>query len=188
MTRIKAILDRHFLAFTTVACILLGLIFAAGYLQVSVGPLVLPNPSWSLSPAVDDLLKGNRAAVYGTLASINGSLLGFAIAVTSIVLSLSENNRMRRLKDSSQYRVLWQTLTRTTKALGIATLVSLACLLFDREQASNRVLVVALVPVMASIILFLARTLWILDKIIDLITMPPAARVSDVPQPVLHKA
>lgn len=180
---IRLFADRNFSAIAFAACFVVGVAFAALYLQ-GIGSVSLPG---LLTTQVNQLLAENRSAVYGTLASINGSLLGFAIAVTSIVLSLSENNRLQRLRESTQYKILWRTLSRTTKALGIATLVSLACLLFDRDRNAQPVCVAALIPVMVYVIIYLSRTLWILDKIIDLITMPSTVKTSvESPRPVLR--
>ena len=44
---------------------------------------------------LDAIVPGNRATIYGTLASIFGSLLGFAITALSVVLGFSGSERSR---------------------------------------------------------------------------------------------
>jgi hypothetical protein len=176
MKSMRTNLDNHFLSFMVIACLVLAAAAAVLYYQGTAAPLV------------DSLLRGNRPIVYGTLASINGSLLGFSIAVTSIVLGFSSSDRLAVLRESPHYPTLWRTLSATTKVLGVATLLSLACLLFDRDQAPSKALTIALVPVILLSIAYLGRTVWILDQIVTLITMPPSGRTRLPPVPAIQKA
>ena len=56
---------------------------------------------------VEETLNGNRGAVYGALASIFGSLLGFAITAVSIVLGFSTTERLAVVRESKHYQTLW---------------------------------------------------------------------------------
>ena len=53
------------------------------------------------SAYVDTVLKGDRAVLYGTLAAIFGSLLGFVIATIAIVLTLTQSDRFAILRAKS---------------------------------------------------------------------------------------
>jgi hypothetical protein len=118
------------------------------------------------------LLTGNRAALYGTIASIFGSLLGFVITATSIVIGFSASDRLAIVRDSEQYPMLWKTFRATIRALALATIVALLCLLLDRDSAPFPWLVVPLVFVVLLSLLRLARTIWAFEHIIMLVTKP----------------
>lgn len=118
------------------------------------------------------LLGGNRAALYGTTASISGSLLGFVITATSIVLGFSTSDRLAVVRKSRQYPMLWRTFSATIRALAAATVVALLCLLLDRDGASVPWLTVLLVFSVVLSMLRLARTIWALEHIIVLVTKP----------------
>ena len=118
------------------------------------------------------LLGGNRAALYGTTASISGSLLGFVITATSIVLGFSASDRLAVVRESQQYPMLWKTFSASIRALAAATIVALLCLLLDRDSAPHPWLIVALVFSVLLSVLRLARTIWALEHIIALVTRP----------------
>jgi mannose/fructose/N-acetylgalactosamine-specific phosphotransferase system component IID len=116
------------------------------------------------------LLKDNRATLYGTMASIFGSLLGFVITATSIVLGFSGSDSLAVVRESSQYPMLWRTFSATIRALAGATLIALLCLLVDRDSAPVPWLVVLLVLATACSLLRIARTIWVLEHMISLVT------------------
>lgn len=120
----------------------------------------------------DALLCGNRAALYGTTASISGSLLGFVITSTSIVLGFSASDRLAVVRESQHYPMLWRTFGATIRALAAATVVALLCLLFDRDSAPVLWLMVPLVFFVLLSVLRLARTIWALEHVVALVTKP----------------
>jgi hypothetical protein len=122
--------------------------------------------------ATNALLSGNRAALYGTTASISGSLLGFVITSTSIVIGFSASDRLAVVRESQQYPMLWKIFSATIRALAAATTVALLCLLLDRDSAPFPSLVVLLVLFVLLSLLRLARTVWALEHIIMLVTKP----------------
>jgi hypothetical protein len=116
------------------------------------------------------LLHGNRAMLYGTMASIFGSLLGFVITTTSIVLGFSTSDNLAIVRQSAHYPMLWKAFSKTTMALAITTLVALLCLLVDRDDAPVFWLVVLLVLFTVLSLLRISRTIWILEQIIMLVS------------------
>ena len=144
------------------------LLFEGGIaLLVSVGFAVW---YWGFggASATSGLLSGNRAALYGTVASISGSLLGFVITVTSIVIGISASERLAVIRESKQYPMLWRTFIATIRALALSTIIALLCLLLDRDAAPHTWVVIALVLVVLLSLLRLARTIWVLEHIIAL--------------------
>ncbi|MBV9758672.1 MAG: hypothetical protein JO047_16630 [Alphaproteobacteria bacterium] len=121
--------------------------------------------------AVNILLKGNRATIYSTATSVFGSLLGFVITATSIVLAVSDSDRLQVVRDSAQYPMLWRVFTATIHALSAATLASFAALIFDRDECPIRsVFLVALVCFVLSCTR-MARAIWAFKNVLLLITM-----------------
>ena len=120
--------------------------------------------------SIGNLLQSNRATLYGTLASILGSLLGFIITATSVVLGFAASESLSVVRGSAQYPMLWRTFSATIRALAGATLVALICLLADRDSAPVLWLVVVLVLAIVLSMLRIARAIWVLERIIVLVT------------------
>ncbi len=120
--------------------------------------------------ATNAILKDNRATLYGTMASIFGSLLGFAITATSIVLGFSGSERLGVVRGSAQYPMLWKTFSATIRALALGTIIALLCLLLDRDTAPVRWLMVPLIFAVLLSLFRLGRTIWVLEHIISLLT------------------
>jgi len=125
---------------------------------------------------VDEALRGNRGLLYGTLASISGSLLGFAITAASIVLGFSSSPRLRIIRESSNFPALWSVFFATIRALALATLVSLIALILDHDGAPNHLVLYLVAFVFLLACLRIARTVWVLENIISLLAQPPKAR------------
>ncbi|MDD2468056.1 MAG: hypothetical protein PHI97_29105 [Desulfobulbus sp.] len=117
-------------------------------------------------------LEGNRSSIYGTAASIFGSLLGFSITATSIVLGFSTSDRLKILRDSKQFKTLWMVFSSSIWALSLATTTSFLALIFDRDSHHVFFLLVAAFFGAILSLLRLARTIWVLENIITIITMP----------------
>lgn len=117
-------------------------------------------------------LNGNRASIYGTAASIFGSLLGFVITATSIVLGLSASERLDIIRESKQFAILWRVFSNTIWALGFATASTFISLIFDRDtRPISTLLFMSFFAIVLSFFR-LSRAIWVLENVIALITMP----------------
>ena len=119
------------------------------------------------------LLAGNRAPIYGTLASIFGSLLGFTIAAVSIILGYASTDRMEIVRKSKPYATLWRVFVAAMRALAFVTVVALAGLIFDRDAAPAPVILCLCVGTLTLAMLRLARCLWVFEQVIHLVALPP---------------
>ncbi len=159
----------HFVVAESVTALMAGLLFA--FWQSDLGG----------APAIDSLLKSNQAALYGTLATIWGALLGFAIASTSIILSYGESSRMKAVTEHASYTQLGNVLRVVNPVLAVATLAGLIALLLDRDSSSNQVVRDLVFTTSLLAVVSLARTIWILDNIVRLATRPSRARSGEDP-------
>ena len=121
---------------------------------------------------VDQMLANNHTALYGTLASIFGSLLGFTITATSIVLAFSISPRLRIVRESEHYPTLWKVFRATIKALALATILSLAGLVFDRDDAPNHCVLFCVMYAFLLSCLRITRAIWVFENIVLLLTNP----------------
>lgn len=121
---------------------------------------------------VEELLHGNRSSIYRALASVSGTLLGFTLASASFALNAVSSPRLEVLRNSRHYPALWQTFFQTTWFLGGLTIASLVCMIWDRDRGPTTWLVVPLVLFVCLCIVRLARTIWILERVIGIVTKP----------------
>ena len=128
---------------------------------------------------LEDTLKGNRGAVYGSLASIFGSLLGFAITAVSIMVAFSTNDRLTVVRESKHYAVLWEVFTATIRTLGFATVVALFGLVLDRDNHPMNAMLYLTVFASVLAALRLARCVWVLENVITLVAGASKARTGD---------
>jgi hypothetical protein len=158
--RIRGFWGLHFLGCEVVLGLCLTLAFA-GWVEWAHG-----------TRSVNNVLSGQRSAVYGTVASLDGALLGFIIATAAIVLSFAPSDRFTLLRGSPHYKTLWRTFTSTIRFLGVATLLALAALLGDQDARPNRLFVILCAGSTLLAVLRVARSAWILEKTIKVVTAP----------------
>lgn len=142
----------------------------------AVGGWWLSKSGWA---SVNSAMLGNRAAVYGALASISGSLLGFVITSVSIVLGFHE--RLGVLAASKAYSQLWDIYRSATRWLSTATLFALAALVFDRDTMPFRPVFVACAVSSLVAAMRIARCIWALHLVTDIVTAPSRERAGDTP-------
>ncbi len=122
---------------------------------------------------LDAIVKGSRGTIYGTLASIFGSLLGFAITALSVVLGFSASERLNVVRQSSYYPQLWAVFTSAIRTLGFATCGWLIALFFDRDSKGRPLILVVCLGISFLASLRLARCVWVLERIVEILTAKP---------------
>jgi hypothetical protein len=118
-------------------------------------------------------LNGGRASIYGAIASIFGSLLGFVIASISIVMGFATSDRLAILRQSTHYAQLWKVFTSATRVLGFTTLISLGGLIFDKDAHPLGILLSLCVAGVILSVMRVARCIWVLENLIDVLLIPP---------------
>lgn len=117
---------------------------------------------------IEAVLGRNRPQVYGTLATIFGSLLGFIIVAVSVVKTTVQSERFQALRAGRAYEQLWKVYFSSIRALATATVVSLVALIFDRPGNPERWLVVAVFGLGLYAAVRLARAVWALERVVKL--------------------
>lgn len=128
------------------------------------------------SAVLNDLLQKNRGALYGTFASIFGSLLGFAITTVSIALGFSQSEQLRVVRESKHYPTLWKVFLSAIKVLGAATIASLIALLVDRDNTPNSPILYICFFLLLLSVFRIVRSIWVLEQIIVLVTAPSKSK------------
>lgn len=84
--------------------------------------------------------KGTRSALYISLATTSGALLGFAITAVVILLTIGGGRRMDWLYSDNRFGYARTILLGAIHALGAATLYYSALIVVDTANASHRLL------------------------------------------------
>ena len=128
---------------------------------------------------VQELMQGGRSTIYGTTASIGGTLLGFSITGLSLLLSFSSSPRLSLTRNSKHYPTLWKTLAQATRCLGALTISALVCLAWDKESAQLPWLVIPFCLFVGLSVVRLLRVVWIVEQIVGIISKSPQPMSSD---------
>lgn len=169
MSRLITEIDKRFLAFS------IGLTMVAGAV------LIVWSEKYGGKASLVELLQGNRSAVYGALASMFGSLLGFVIAAVSIAVGFSGSERLDLVRKSKHYPELWNAFNHAIRALGLATLIALAALILDRDTKPfcSLTYAAALATLLAA--LLLGRSIWVLEQLVAVVSKPEKAKEASQP-------
>ncbi len=119
-----------------------------------------------------DILKGNRAPVYGTLAALFGTMFGFAMTAISIILAFGQSPKLSILRNSRHWRTMWGIFTRGLRILISAAIVAVLALTFDKD---SRPLVLVTYGTMFAVFLGFAklcRIIWAFQNLIFVMTQP----------------
>ena len=112
------------------------------------------------------LTTAERSSLYGILATLFGSLLGFAITAFSIMIGLAGSAALALLRDSGHDQTLVQILSSAIRSLGFGTLAALFAFLVNDGPWLVSVGALAGVALAFFVSFFrVARIAWVLIKI-----------------------
>ena len=115
------------------------------------------------------VLGPQKEALYRTVATVSGAMLGFSMTVAALVLNRVSDERFdmfRQGRSGGNYDTLCKTYTQAVKSLGILTIVSIAALVIDTELSPTHWV---LIPAVFSALIALfrvSRSIWILEKLL----------------------
>ena len=143
---------------------------------ILVAVLVAASVVWSLrfggERLVLEFMDERRGAIYGVLAGIFGSLLGFAIAAEAIVLSLSGSDKLAIVRNSKHYSTLWRVFRWTIRTLALATVAALLALILDRDKQPWPLWLYICAGFGLLAAAQLARTIWVLEQVVHVVATP----------------
>lgn len=116
-----------------------------------------------------EILDGNRSAMYGTLATIFGSLLGFTITAASVVMALFGTPRLKLVRESKHSDYLRVIFVAAIRTLGIGTIIALIGLLLDRDSAPMVMITYLLLFVFILTWFRVGRVIWVLEKTLKVV-------------------
>lgn len=161
MKRLLIFWRKHYLGVEAGIVIILTILFATWFFL------------FGGAPHLSALMQNNRGNIYRTTATISGSLLGFSMAVMSIVLGFSFSDRLAIVQGSKHYAALWKTFFQTIWCLGGLTVTALICLIWDKDCYPVSWLVIPFLLFVGLSIVRVARTIWILERLIGIIIKSP---------------
>lgn len=112
----------------------------------------------------------SREVLYGTLASLFGSLLGFNITAVSIVLGYAANEKLALVRNGKHYQDLWNVFKSAIRVLALTTILALLGLFIDKGNQPFLILIYFNVYAIILSSLRLSRCVWVLEKIIAIVT------------------
>ena len=161
MKRLFDFWRKHFLGVEASIVIILTILFAMWFFL------------FGGAPHVSALMQNNRGNLYRTTATISGSLLGFSMAVMSIVLGFSSSDHLAIIRGSKHYETLWKTFFQTIWCLGGLTVTALFCLIWDKDSHPVSWLVIPFLLFVGLCVVRVARTIWTLERLVGIIIKPP---------------
>lgn len=94
---------------------------------------------------VSSMLSGDRSALYGTIATIFGALVGFVITSYSIIIGFMSNERMQVLRGTPAVEGIFGVYLWGAVWVGIATIAPIVGLVCDRDPAKTKPWMCALI-------------------------------------------
>jgi hypothetical protein len=156
MTALRRHYGAHFLGYDLVLALL------SSALVVSAVELL-----WGRSQVIQTL-NGTRQGIYGALASIAGSLLGFSITTVPIVMGFIQVSELQILRESPHHQTLYTVFFSPIKCLSLAVAFPLIGLLMDRDNAPCIRVCYAVLPITAVAMMRRYRSMGALDRVIQL--------------------
>lgn len=151
-----------------------------GWLRAGLLGASLVLSAWILwfggAVPLSDLLSGNRATLYSTLAQICASLMGLIITAVSVILLYATNGRLSLVSSHGRFPELVRVFLQTIASLGVAALLSLVALVGDKEKSPAPLLFCLCLIALAWVAGNVVRCLLLFDRIVDLVTGPSRAK------------
>lgn len=118
------------------------------------------------------IFSDNRQVLYGALTALFGSMLGFIITATSIVLGYANNERLAIVRQSQHYADLWNVFKSAIRVLAFSTIISLIGLVLDKDFKPINIILYTNIFAATLAFLRIARCIWVLENIIAIVTKP----------------
>lgn len=137
-------------------------------LFVSLLAIYTIQSHWSQTDA-SNWITSNKSQLYSLLANVSGTLLGFIITGISIILAFAESQKLKLLRESTQYKTIFMVYFSAIKYLALTTIMTILGLVIDNSTVEIYLLYLIIWLVVISS-LRIWRCLWILKEIVKIMT------------------
>lgn len=122
---------------------------------------------------LDSIPKESRHNLYGRVATIAGSMMGFGLAVVAFIIpAISTAERFRRIRLNSRYSMISKTYLQTVYCFGGLTVTALAGMVADTGTSPCVWIVVPFLLMGLLAIVRLYRSLNLLSRILRVMSSP----------------
>jgi len=120
-------------------------------------------------------LTNQRSGLYTTLLTVEATLLGFIVAILTIVLGYAQASRFEIVRRSRHWTALFGSYTRAMRWSAYATVLFLIGLLVDRDSSPHPVVTALCIAGLLMSAGVLARMLWVTERVVW-VAITPGAR------------
>lgn len=124
-------------------------------------------------------LANERSGLYTTLLTVEATLLGFIIAVLTIVLGYSQAARFEIVRQSPHWKALFESYTRAMRWAAYATASFLIGLLADRDSDPHPVVTALCATSLLISVAVLARMLWVTERVVRVVITPGTRKAGE---------
>ncbi|SRR6266487_461413 len=114
-------------------------------------------------------LVDQRSGLYSTLLTVEATLLGFIVAVLTIVLGYAQATRFEIVRRSPHWNALFESYTRAMRWAAYATASLLIGLLADRDSDPHPVVTALCAASLLMSVAVLARMLWTTERVVRVV-------------------
>ena len=130
---------------------------------------------------VGGIAQDSRHSLYGRVATVAGTMMGFGLAVVSFIIpAIAREERFRRVRRNPHYRMIPKTYLQTVYSFGGLTVTALICLIADAGETTSVPTTVAFLFMGLLAVARLYRSLDLLSKILRvMVARDPNDRLPD---------
>ena len=121
-------------------------------------------------------LANQRGGLYTTLLTVEATLLGFVVAVLTIVLGYAQATRFEIIRKSRYWTALFESYTRGVRWTAYPTVLLLIGLLVDRDSSPHPVVTALCMAGLLMSTAVLARMLWVTERVVWVVVTPAARK------------
>jgi hypothetical protein len=114
-------------------------------------------------------LANQRDGLYTTLLTVEATLLGFVVAVLTIVLGYAQASRFEIVRTSRHWTALFDSYTRAVRWSACATALFLIGLLVDRDSSPHPVVTALCMAGLLMSAAVLGRMLWVTERVVRVV-------------------
>lgn len=129
--------------------------------------LVVVLPGSQLAPTQFERLLDARQAFYSAIIGATGSLLGFVLATTAVLMSFMDKPVFKTFKSGHGHLQLWRIVRASTSSLGVTTLAGIIALIVDTPNHPHVWLFQVLFTLSCISFVHCARVVWAMNMVVQ---------------------